>query len=403
MRYRWLRLVVAALAMLLPAAAQTVPELLKSLEEISGLRALKPVAQDRIRRADLKAFFAKRLKEAVRPEETQLTELSLKKLGLVPQNFDLARTTIDLLSEQAAAFYDYERRKLVMLEGSNGALEQMALVHELAHALADQHFRIGRFMKSGPHEDETMLARQAVVEGQAQWLMSEYMARQMGQSLLKSPGLVNLLSSAADATGQYPVYDQAPLYLRESLVFPYAAGMKFQQAVVVELGMEGFGRVFDQPPATSRQVLHPDLYLRGAAEVVELEAPDIPARKKQWKALVGGTMGEFDHQVLLKLYAPDEVALAAEWRGADYRIWEEKKTKQTALTYVSQWSSPAAAARYFAAYRRVLQGKWAGALTMEPGSETVMRGTGGGAPFEVRLEGNRVISLEGATGSTLKP
>jgi hypothetical protein len=219
---------------------------------------------------------------------------------------------------------------------------------------------------------------------------------------LKSPGLVSLLSNAADPTGQFPVYDNSPLYLRESLVFPYSAGMQFQQAIVVELGKDAFRRVFDRPPASSREVLHPEVYLStGREDVPVLIAPEI-APGKEWKLLVSGMMGEFDHRVLLKQYDPVEVALAAEWRGSDYRIWEHKKTKRTALTYVSVWSTPESAQRYLQAYRRVLMGKWTDCLftTDSPG---LLRGTGGAGAFEVRLDGARVISSEGLPGSTLKP
>ncbi len=383
------------------ASAQNVDEIMKSLAQISGLKALKPVPQERMTREDLRKFFDKRMRDTMKPEQVRREELVLKMMGLVPQSFNLSKSVVDLLSEQAAAFYDYQLGKMVMLEGSNGMLEELALVHELAHALADQHFKIEKFLRSVSEEDEATLARQAVMEGQAQWLMSEYMARRMGQSLLTSPALANMLSTASDPSGQFPVYDQAPLYLRESLVFPYAAGMQFQQAVTAKLGQPGFAAVFEHPPVNSREVLHPDVYLNLVKEPpAKIEPPEI-ARGREWKMISEGVVGEFDHQVLLKLYAKDAMPLAAEWRAGQFRLYEQRKTKKVALSYATRWSNADAARRYMDAYRRVLAGKWTDLRVDSESGDTVV-GFGGGARFELKLSGDTVVSQEGLPEGTLK-
>jgi hypothetical protein len=220
--------------------------------------------------------------------------------------------------------------------------------------------------------------------------------------LLKSPALVNLLSNAADPSGQFPVYDQAPQYLRESLVFPYAAGMQFQQAVVEKMGTAGFAEVFRRPPSSTREILHPELYLAPSPELLrKIEAPEVAAGR-DWKLLAEGMVGEFDHQVLLKLYAREAMPLAAEWRGGQYRLYEHRRTKRIALSYATRWSSAAAAGQYLAAYRRVLAGKWSD-LQLEAESPDALRGTGGGGAFQTMVVGDTVISREGLPEGTLKP
>jgi hypothetical protein len=47
-------------------------------------------------------------------------------------------------------------------------------------------------------------------------------------------------SIEGSAAQQYPVFSQAPLYIRESLVFPYSDGLAFQDAVFRKLGSEAF-------------------------------------------------------------------------------------------------------------------------------------------------------------------
>ena len=101
---------------------------------------------------------------------------------------------MDLLTEQAAAFYDYDKKKLFITESTSSDTQQPVLAHELSHALADQNFNLGKFIKQGSKSDDGATARLAVMEGQATWLMSEYLARKMGQSLQNSPALVQTMS-----------------------------------------------------------------------------------------------------------------------------------------------------------------------------------------------------------------
>ena len=84
----------------------------KELSAITGLPFKKKVPYDLITREKVNQFLQDRVKEAVKPDEVHAEELTLKKFGLVPQDFDLKKSTVDLLTEQAAAFYDFHKKKL---------------------------------------------------------------------------------------------------------------------------------------------------------------------------------------------------------------------------------------------------------------------------------------------------
>src|SRR4051812_44866216 len=79
-----------------------IDEAIADLSEITGWKPLKKVRHDTMTRATLKRYLEQKVKEELRPEEIRAEELVLKKLGLVPQEFDMARTMVDLLTEQAA-------------------------------------------------------------------------------------------------------------------------------------------------------------------------------------------------------------------------------------------------------------------------------------------------------------
>jgi hypothetical protein len=333
----------------------------------------------------------------MKPEDLRAEELTLKMLGLVPPDFDLRQNTLELLTEQAAAFYDYDQKRLFVLEGASaGEDELVALIHELAHALADQHFHLSKFIHEGMKSDDGATARQAVMEGQATWLMAAYLAKEAGGPPEIPPGVIEMMrkNAASTAVGQYPVFSQAPLYIRESLVFPYADGLAFQDAVFRKLGKDAFAEVFVRPPASSGQILHPERYLSHAGSAI----PDPPAAPgaREFRKLADGTLGEFDFRVLLTQYASaQEGAAAAEHLvGAAYELLEHKREKFPVLGVASAWDSPESAQKYFELCSRVMQGKW---KKLEIASETPDRveGRGDSGYFRVWVDGVKVNQLEG--------
>jgi hypothetical protein len=400
---------LAALWIAAPAAAQApakdelfgeIDGIVSELAEISGLEVRAKIRYARITRDHLKEFLEQRIREAVRPEEIEAQEAVLKKFGFAPPDFDLKKATIDLLTEQAAAFYDFHKKKLFVIDPRAGLDERSALVHELAHALADQHFHLEKFIGHGSQNDDGALARLAVMEGQATWLMSEYVARQSGMSLKDSPGLVTALSKASEAPspGQFPVFDRVPLYLQETLLFPYAQGLLFQQALVKKMDKAAFSEVFRRPPESTQQVLHPEKYLEHATPV----RPPLPAfsSERDYRGFTGGEMGELDHSILLRQFGGEKeaAAVAPEWRGGYFRLFERKHSprdwRRMVLAYASEWSGPAQARQYFELYQKVLAAKWK-TFDVTSRSADALAGRGDDGYFLLRLDGARVTSLEG--------
>ncbi len=292
--------------------------ILGDLAKITGLAVKRKVPADSMNRERLKVYLEERIREAVKPEEIRAEEVTLKRFGFLPPEFDLKTATIELLTEQAAAFYDFRKRRLFVLEHTSGPLEDSALVHELAHALADQHFRLEKFIEGGGKSDDSSTARMAVMEGQASWLMAEYTARRSGGSLRDSPAVLEALTNPGALGGEFPVFSKAPLYLRETLLFPYTRGTAFQHAVYLRLGPAAFAEVFRRPPATTQQVLHPELYFE-RREPARPALPEAPTRG--WRELAAGTVGELDHAILLRQYAS-----AAETARSTRPSWPARNT-----------------------------------------------------------------------------
>jgi hypothetical protein len=320
------------------------------LAEVTAFRIKAPLAFESITRDQVKVFLADKMKSAVKPEEIRAEELTLKKFGFVPQDFDLKKSTLELLTEQTAAFYDFHEKKLFITDwAANKTEEEEVLVHELAHALADQNFRLEKFTRKVEDDSEKSLARQAVVEGQAQWLAKAVLLKRGYRPDTDETG------KPPEKDDNSPVFDKAPLYFQATLMFPYDLGETFQQAVFEKFGRDGFSHVFQHPPVSAQQILHPEKYFAGVMPL-EVDMPDI----KGMKRLVEGPVGELDHAILLQQYVGKDAAreISPAWRGGHFRIFENRKKSMDVLIYRSVWSDDDHAQRFFDAYEKILRGKW---------------------------------------------
>src|SRR5690242_3680232 len=327
--------------------------IVQTLSDITGMREMHPVPYGRMSQPELRKFLAHRISTTLKPKEIYADELTLKLFGLVPANFDLRKSTVDLLTEQAAAFYDYREKRLFLLDIASFTSEETTLAHELSHALADQHFNLEQFVDNNSEDDDENLAHSAVVEGQASWLMLAFQRKREGLPGTPSADqLSTVLQSAESAAPSYPVLDASPLYIQQSLLFPYTEGTRFFNTVYRKLGQPAFRAVFSDAPVDTAQIYHPDLYF-AHVEPARPEAPR-PVFKGGETEIASGSLGEFDQRMLIWQFNGKDKALALSphARGGEYRIvGTGKKHKQIVLEYASLWDSETSASDYIAAYK----------------------------------------------------
>ena len=395
-------LLLALLATLAPAQQQQssklfqeVDEMTSALSEITGWPVRRKVPAKIITKEEFRRQVESRMKGSSANKELHTEEVTLKMFGFVPQDFDLGKETVDLVSEQAAAFYDYSKKRLFVLDStSEGAEQQVALVHELAHALADQQHQLGKFLRKGSPDDDASTAREAVMEGQATWLAWAYVSKRAGGKAEITQDMIEMLTDNSNAdSSDFPVFSKEPLYLRESLVFPYDEGLKFQEAVYRKLGKKSFDEVFNRPPRSSQQILHPKTYLDDV-KPAEPEPPSLD--KKKFRIINDGAVGEIDDSMLLRQFVGDKEGrlAASHWRGGAFRLYENRHDKYPVLAYASEWTTPEAAREFFTLYQRVMKGKWKEMKVSERAADHVF-GTGDSGKFELRISGTTVTTVEG--------
>ncbi len=321
-----------AAAQLKAANAQNVLRRSQIERDVSAIRQLpftSPVAYEVLDRAGIRQVVAGKLSEVYSDQEFQNMSTGYSAFGLLPPNFPLKQTYINLLGEQIAAFYDQHQHKLFMFQ--DGTLEnsqnRVILAHELTHALQDQNFGLLKLPLETKTNDDRAAAASALIEGDATLVMTQYMAKDLTWRTLTD-------TVTFSATQSMEQIRRAPRYLREMLVFPYIKGEQFCAAVFARGGFPALSAVYADPPTSTAQILHPEKYFpEGRENPIPVDFADTTFRGQ--KPLADNVLGEMGCRILFSQYEDSETAEndAAGWRGDRYLVFDGGKS----LVWNSLW------------------------------------------------------------------
>ena len=398
----------------------SVDQVLQFVSKDTLLPIKHSVKKQIVSREQVQKYISDKLENDVDRMRFERSELVLKKFGLLPRTFNLHNFLIKLLTEQVAGYYDEKTRTMNLLDWVAPEMQKAVMAHELTHALQDQSYDLEKMSKEDEkiekkgltdlralvRNDEESTCRSAVLEGQGMIVLVDYMLAPVGKSVADSPQFVDLMLSSMEKDNSSPVFDSAPLLLQDELIFPYRHGMRFIKDLLVAGGKEAaFKKVLDQMPETTREVMMPKEYLAGH-RVPTLYLPNVDFLKKEYEPFDAGAVGQLDVDILLKVYASEEIAktLSKEWRGGVYyaagrRGLTPKDANSTAhvgLYYISRWSGEDSA-RYFAKlYAGALHTRYAGLehLPADPGKPGLDRYTSADGPIFIQQMGNVVVAVE---------
>ena len=352
---------------------ESVDRIFAFAAEDSGMPKHTPVKRRLVSKADVENYARGALAKEEYTQRFAQEELSMKKLGFLPRDFNLKEFLVKSTGQGIAAYYDDETKMISMLNWVPPDRQEPILAHELTHALQDQNYDLGKWMKAGLKQsgnaaksnetgnDDSATARKAVVEGQAMVVYVDYILAPMGRNLIDTPDLIySMEEPAVKAVADSQMLHDAPMILRESGTFAYQGGLIFEGELLHKGGKNmAFAGAFARPPRNSHEVLEPEAYINRE----KLPATGVPDLKQilgeQYEVYDSGGIGQLDIRAYLKQYGERKNAddVSAAWQGGAYVTYHRRNkdkvandasatTADLALLYVSRWKTPQAAERF---------------------------------------------------------
>ena len=352
------------IAPLAPELAKKIEELKRAAEDYRGLPFKQPVPCGSFEKEVLKKKMLEAIQEELPAQKMDALEAGLKAFGFIPQDMVLSKYFPELLVSQVGGFYDPKRKYLAILNnvdgmfgkgikeqlppGFEGRLDETALVHELTHAIQDQHFDLEKFGITEPLSDQGA-ARTALIEGDATLTMYDFLLKLRMENMPGVDTLMNqlfkdpkqLLAMLPDMPGSKEL-TEAPAWFRDNMLFSYLQGFSFCISVRKAGGQKLLDYAFSKdPPRSTEQILHPEKWHTKRDDPTVVAWPDLSRELPVYKKACEGTLGEQSIKILLREGLKNEeqaATAAAGWGGDRFAVYA--KDQDTVLLWIAEWDSP---------------------------------------------------------------
>jgi hypothetical protein len=353
------------------ALVRVADEVAKEVEQLRGWTFKRPVKKERITVAQARSDIRRMLLSGDTSDHRARVQAFLRVAGLLPPDCDMVMTSLAVLDQQVAGYYEPASRTLRLVERPTPMppfVERMILAHELTHALDDQYIDLADLMRPGAGSEDSDFVGAAIGEGSATSLMLQhmYLAQQSGRF-----GVSDLTQYVAEELERARTLEQLPPYF-SAMFGSYVVGAAF-------LANGELGSLLSQPdnravgtalltasrsmPRSGEQVLHPEKYWdaskRDEPVVFDDKAIDRWLLRNGRHVLHRDTVGELLTAILTAPHDPprDIASLqsAASWTNAGAAGWGGdrfylladqttpavlRSTKQLQGVWLTAWDTP---------------------------------------------------------------
>jgi hypothetical protein len=255
-----------------------------------------PTAQEK---ADIKRFTAQ-----------------MRALGLVDKKTDLLKDVNQLESEGTDAFYDPETEDIVVFGTKIDVATRVTLVHEMTHALQDQHFNLSRTFRS----DGADSLYQALTEGDATRVENAYIDK------LSDADNKAYEDSFNDPSDQHGSLANVAPTLEQLFGAPYVLGEPMTTLFEKVKGTPGLDELFRHPIASDEGMLN-IFSLLDADKPKHVSTPKLVAGEKRSED--ASSFGTLAWYLMLASHVDERVALrAVDGWGGDAAIGYRKDGRE---------------------------------------------------------------------------
>ena len=282
-----------------------LPELEAFVERERGLRFERPV---KVTLLEGPAFNDRAVQiDDEGRKDVQDAEAVLQAMGLLDADVDLEAEVGRFIEGATLGFYDAEAGELVVRGAAVTPLLRVTLVHELTHALEDQHFGLHRKDLG----DEAAVGFQSLAEGSALRIEDRY------RDTLSAAERRQATREEAQVGAELPA--NIPEVVEQAFGFPYTYGPGLVRRVLAAGGQVRLDAAYADPPASSEHVMDPGRYVRG-----DRPRP-VAVPRADGRAFDDGEIGQLFLLLMLDAELPTGPAFLASvgWGGDRYVAWRE--------------------------------------------------------------------------------
>lgn len=328
-------------------------------EKLRGLAFERPVELVRIDAARVRELIREEIGRSFAPEKARAFADAYAAIGVFPPKLPLFELLIELYGEQLVGLYDPRNERLYVREGqapSGGYSIDVIAVHELVHALQHQHYPLtigAQFGLENNDDLSTMLS--VVTEGDASLAAFSMGGASHGGASVDAmaPARDAMMAEVERDDGPY---GKAPRPLRLRLVAPYGEGLLLAARTRAKGGNAALDAWLRDPPLSTLPLVAP----QGEPRPVEFVRLPLAWLEQQFEprgCRVGhhDVVGPLMIAALLEEHdASGPQAVAGGWSGD--RVLHVVCGASSELLWFTRWSTAEQAARFAAAYRKVLPG-----------------------------------------------
>lgn len=352
------------------AAADTTADLcaispvaLSRASKIRGLsvrKAIPCVAQDK---TQVREFLEETIRTELPPTKMEMEQLAYRSIGIIPDDYDYGKSLVSFLVSELGGYYDPRRERFVMAAWLPSSVQETVAVHELTHALQDQHYDLKKFLDGKSDNGDRSLAYSALIEGDATAVMldndrlEEHMPQLEKEQNIESSILMQILGMNIGGGG-------VPESLKAILIFPYTSGLRFVHAILRAKGYQGLEEAYRRPPQSTREILHPEEYLSGRLQLEIPTETDLKlgelGKEKADSIEYSDVIGEFG---IASLFSTSAVAADARarasvgWKGDRLAVYAERDGRRT-VRWLTRWESERDAEEFRHAYSLFLEDRY---------------------------------------------
>jgi len=244
----------------------------------------------------------------------------LRAVGLIEGPVDLIQSQRDLGATDTVGFYD-QHRKALFVRGTDlsDVDTRVTLVHELTHALQDQHFDLTKLDDGVTTEGEDF-ALTALVEGDATSVEDDYLfSLPQAQQDAYFQGSEDPGAAAPDSSSSPAI----PPVLELFTSGPYVFGSRYVGLLRATGGMDRVNHAFTKPPVNEEEIID-SVAARAARPAKRVATPKLAADERRH-----GRPDEFGalslYLVLASRLDPELSLHAAEGWGGDRYVGFTKR------------------------------------------------------------------------------